>query len=142
MKAIKQVPTLLVILVLVGCSRRIAPADVAGRYTANRGNGVDVLEIRKDGLYSYTCKLGKTPDFENTTHWPQASIEATDFRNEGRWNLHYDEGEPRITLDHFQACARDYRRPPGLWDVPVERSLFGTIRLPIDSDVGFYFVKH
>jgi hypothetical protein len=126
---------------LLGCSRKVGISDVLGTYAANRGQTVDTLEIKKDGSYFYTCKLASTPDFGNTAHWSNASPDTSDFTNEDHWKLHIDDGKPRITLDHFRACARDYRRPPGFWDLPVERSWRGTIQLPIDSDVNYYWVK-
>jgi hypothetical protein len=128
-------------LLLDGCSARVTVSEVVGTYVANRGHGVDVLEIKGDGTYFYTCKFGEAPDFENTIHSSNAPQDRSDFINHDHWSLHYDNGDLRITLDHFQACALDYRRPAGFWDVPVKRSWTGGIRLPIDSDVNYYFVK-
>jgi len=129
-------------LVLVGCSRKVGPSDVLGTYVANRDKGVDVLEVKKDGTYFYTCKLGKAPDFANTAHWTNSSSDVSDFTNENHWSLHYEDGEPRVTFDNFRFCARDYRRAAGFWDVSVQSSSTGAIRLPIDRDVNFYFVKN
>jgi len=129
-------------LVLVGCSRKVGPSDVLGTYVANRDKGVDVLEVKKDGTYFYTCKLGKAPDFANTAHWTNSSPDVSDFTSENHWSLHYEDGEPRVTFDNFRFCARDYRRPAGFWDVSVQSSWTGAMRLPIDRDVNSYFVKN
>lgn len=128
-------------VVLVGCSRKIASSNVVGTYVANLNEGVEILEVKSNGTYFYTCKLGKSPDFANTPHWSSSSSDVSDFTNENHWNLHYDGGEPRLTFDNFRFCARDYRRSSGFWDVSVQHSWTGTIRLPIDRDVNFYFVK-
>jgi hypothetical protein len=128
-------------LVLVGCSHKVGPSDVLGTYVANRDKGADVLEVKKDGTYFYTCKLGETPDFANTAHWKNSSPDVSNFTNENHWSLHYDDGEPRMTFDDFRFCARDYRKAAGFWDVSVQRSWRGAFRLPIDRDVNFYFVK-
>jgi hypothetical protein len=133
---------LLAALVLVGCSHKVGPSDVLGTYVANRDKGVDVLEIKKDGTYFYTCKLGKAPDFANTGHRTNSSPDVSDFTNENHWSLHYEDSEPRLTFDNFRFCARDYRRAAGFWDVSVQRSWRGAIQLPIDRDVNFYFVKN
>ena len=129
-------------LVLVGCSRKVGPSDVLGTYVANRDKGVDVLEVKKDGTYFYTCKLGKAPDFANTAHWTNSSPDVSDFTSENHWSLHYEDGEPRVTFDNFRFCARDYRRLAGFWDVSVQSSWTGAMRLPIDRDVNSYFVKN
>ena len=126
---------------IAGCSRRIDSSNVAGTYVANRNQGVDILEVRSNGTYLYTCKLAKSPDFANTPHWNNSSSDASDFTNENHWNLHYDGDEPRMTFDNFRFCARDYRGSSGFWDVSVLHSWTGAIRLPIDRDVNFYFVK-
>lgn len=133
--------TILATLALVGCSHKISPLDVAGTYVANRGKGVDVLEVKKDGTYVYTCNPAKAPDFSNTSHWKGSSSDASSFTNGNNWSLHYDDGEPRMTFDGFRFCALDYRKQAGYWDVSVQRSWRGVLRLPIDRDVNFYFVK-
>ena len=102
---------------------------------------MDVLEIKRDGTYFYTCRLNKLPDFESTAHWTNASPDTSDFTNQGHWNLHNDAGQFRVAFDHFRFCASDYRRPAGFWDVPVRRSWKGMTQLPIDPDVNYYFVK-
>lgn len=124
-----------------GCSHKIGPLDVVGTYVANRGKGIDVLEVKRDGTYLYTCNPGKAPDFSNTRHRQGSSSVASSFTNENHWSLHYDDGEPRMTFDDFRFCAVDYRKPAGYWDVSVQRSWRGVLRLPIDRDVNFYFVK-
>lgn len=126
---------------LVGCSHKIDPLDVVGKYSANLGKGVDVLEVKRDGTYLYTCDPSKAPDFSNTGHWKGSSSNVSGFTNENNWSLHYDNGEPRMTFDKFRFCALDYRKPAGYWDVSVQRSWRGVIRLPIDRDINFYFVK-
>lgn len=140
-KRLSAVLILLATVIIAQCSRKPGPGDIVGTYTANRGHGMDLLEIKKDGTYFYTCKLGKTRDFENTAHSTHDSGDTSDFTSQDHWNVHYDDGQLRITLQNFRACARDYRRPPGFWDLPVERTWKGIIQLPIDSDLNYYFVK-
>jgi hypothetical protein len=76
-------------LVLVGCSRKVGLSDVLGTYVANRDKGADVLEVKKDGTYFYTCKLGDAPNFANTAHWKKSSPDVSNFTNENHWSLHY-----------------------------------------------------
>ena len=96
LKAMYAIALIGMTICLAGCSRRIEQSEVLGRYTVNRGKGVDEIELKKDGTYLYTCKLGNSSDFENMDHW----------------SFRYDNGDARITFDHFQFCAEEYRRKP------------------------------
>jgi hypothetical protein len=124
-RAIRTLSILSILLSLVGCSREVDSAAVLGTYVANHNKGLDEIELRQDGTYVYVCRLddGKT------------------LRNTDGWTLHYENGQPRITFNHFTFCLSEYGAQPAYWDVPVDRTWTGTMRLPLDPDLGYYFIK-
>jgi len=123
---------LLAIVALTGCARyqtssdALQRRDVIGKYVANHGKGLDLIDVRQDGTYAYTYR---------------PSTGGEELRNTGSWSLHYDDGKARITFHDFVFGWREYGGPmPGYWDVEVERSL-GKLRLCLDPDLNYYYVR-
>jgi len=98
---------------------------VIGRYSANYGNGVDEIELKQDGSYIHSCHLNNGKELHNTD----------------RWTLHYQGDETRITFNHFAFCLQEYGATPGYWDVKIDKSWIGTLRLSLDPDLGYYYAK-
>jgi hypothetical protein len=112
-------------LFCTGCGN-ITRDDVLGKYLANHGKGLDEIEIKPDGTYFHACKLHDGSSTENSN----------------QWNLHFEKDKPRITFSNFRFCFPPYSKtPPGFWDVDIDRSLMGSLRLDIDSDVHYYYKK-
>jgi hypothetical protein len=108
------------------CSRRTDRPAVCGRYVANHGKGLDALDLKSDGTYIYNCHLNDGSTFHNT----------------GVWKFYYDGKEPRVTFDQFAFCLPGYGgRRLGYWDVEVERSWTGRLRLTLDPDLNYYYER-
>jgi hypothetical protein len=114
-----------VFLAFAGCSRNITQDEVIGIYIANHHKGLDEIELQRTGLYTYTCKLN----------------DGKALKNSGSWSLHYENEEARITFNNFVFCLSQYGSKPAYWDVPVEKSWTGKLRLPLDRDLNYYFVR-
>jgi hypothetical protein len=100
---------------------------IIGKYKANHNKGEDLLELKEDGTYIYQFI---TPD-------------GKEIKNTNKWELEYLEGRPIITFLRFSSALSKYSsQRPGFWIVEVEKSFFnGNIRLCIDPDLGYYYVK-
>ncbi len=93
---------------------------------ANRDAGREVIELKRDGNYLYVCQVRG----------------AEEFRNIGRWKFYYQDGAPRITFQNFVVGPGGYGNAKlGFWDIEVDRSWFGSLRLPLDRDLGYYYIK-
>jgi hypothetical protein len=108
-----------------GCSHRIDREAIPGKYVANYDKGAEAIELRRDGTYVYDCRLNNGNELDNVDHW----------------TFGYEEGEPRITFSHFLSCLPEYGAKRGYWDVRVERSWLGVLRLPLDPDLNYYYTK-
>ena len=115
-------------LALVACESNIAKSDIIGHYTANHGHGIETLELLPNGEYVLLYKGQGTPSLEN--------------RN--KWQFDYTKGTPQITFSKYVFGYRGdpgAATGPGYWDVSVTRTVFGKIRLEINSDLGYYYYK-
>jgi len=116
----------LLVLLLLGCSKKIRREEVVGRYVANYGKGADTIEVAQDGTFKQICRL--TGESEST--------------NTGRWNISYFEDEPRIAFDGFVFCLPEYRNGKrGSYDPSVQKSWRGTLRLTLEIDLNYYYEK-
>jgi hypothetical protein len=125
---IKRLQMIMVLIALtsnVACSRKIDRGTVIGKYAANHEKGLDAIELLKDGTYVYDCRLKSGKELHNTD----------------RWTFAFEDGEPRITFNHFVFCLPEYGAKPGYWDVKAERSLSGAVHLVIDPDLNYYYAK-
>jgi hypothetical protein len=113
-----------------GCSPRLQRSlerpDVFGRYVANHGKGLDVIELSPDGTYLYAYR----------------SSDGKEFRNKGRWTFYRQDGAPSITFDDFEFGLNGYGSgKPAYWDVEVEASWLRELRLSLDPDLNYYYLK-
>jgi len=120
--------TNLFILLLVFCASCQKPADralVIGKYLSNNKSATEMLNVKSDGTYEYYYK-------------GSAGKEIT---NSDKWIFEYWRGKPLVTFSHFIFGWKETESRPAYWAVEVERSLFGNIKLSINSDLDYYFVK-
>ena len=128
--------SLLTMLVLASaaCGRRARPDEVPGTYVMNRGRAADTLVVRPGGTYlrRYVAPGGAP---------------ATDS---GAWSVDTATGEGRIVFEGFVARWRGEVFPGlpdpgggrgGLWAVAAERPPGGGVRLPVNDDVGWAYVR-
>ena len=112
--------------VSAACSSAINRASVVGKYIANHGKAFDAIDLNQDGTYTYLYR-------------PKSGAE---FHNSGRWTLYREGSEARITFRDFIFGLPGYGGgPPGYWDVEVETSWAGKLRLSINPDLNYYYVK-
>jgi hypothetical protein len=98
---------------------------VIGKYIANHKKGINVLELKPDGIYIYYYR----------------SADGTELKNSNKWEFEYQNNEPRITFEKFIFGLPEYgTKRPGFWNVKVEKSK-KTLRLCIDPDLNYYFDK-
>ena len=108
------------------CSPTIDQRAVPGSYFANHGKGLDAIELKQDGTYVYIYQ----------------SRGGEEFRNAGRWTFYRQDNAPRITFTDFVFGLRGYGgAKPGYWDVEIERSWRGELRLSLDPDLNYYYLK-
>jgi hypothetical protein len=100
---------------------------VVGRYQANHAKGVDYIDLRPDGTYLYYYKGEDGKILTNTNTWKFERV----------------NGKPTITFSKFVFGLPGYgSQKPGFWVVEVQRSFVaGNLRLCIDPDLGYYYLK-
>jgi len=144
--AICALPILLAIwgallLVIVRSLPEITRADVIGDYvghyevfpriTTGYRNGVykggtHQLQVQADGTFVYIY----SPTGGNTT------------KTTGTWTLHHTKRGLSILFDGLALAPSDAdARKSGYWDIPIHRPFWGPIRLPINDDLGYYWIK-
>ena len=112
--------------VSTGCSPTIERRALLGKYVANHGKGLDAIELKHDGSYVYFYR----------------SSSGKEFRNAGRWTFYRQDNAPRITFNDFVFGLGGYGgAKPGYWDVEIERSWRGELRLSLDPDLNYYYLK-
>jgi hypothetical protein len=91
------------------------------------GQGTHSLELRSDGTYVHLCK----------------TIDGQEVRNTNTWEFYLDqEGYKRIKLYGFVFGSKqgNAQQARGL-NTSVERSSSGKIRICMDVDFEYYFIK-
>jgi len=81
-----------------------------GRYVSSSAKGIDELDIKSDGTYEYTCKLGSSSDFRNADHWS--------FRYEGSEYTYKPFGITTATgtnPNRFRFTGRKWDQETGLY---------------------------
>jgi hypothetical protein len=114
------------LLICFGCEKPIERAMVIGKYKANHQKGIDSLELKPDGTYSYNYK----------------ALDGKETENANNWQFEYSEGRPTLTFHGFVFGLPGYgSTQAGFWVVEVKRSFAGNLRLYIDTDLGYYYEK-
>jgi hypothetical protein len=96
----------------------------------DRGRAADTLVVREDGTYRHRY----------------VTSSATAVTDSGRWSINTLDGDRLITFAQFTPRWRtesspSEARPTGWWPVQAERTLGGTVRLPVDDDFGWAYVR-
>jgi hypothetical protein len=122
-------PLLLVTVVVLAastCSNNVTADALVGRYEGNHRDGLEVLVLNRDRTYDYRYSGPKSKTTVNSGHW----------------SFEYRDGEPRVSFSGFVFGPNGYgTKTPGIWDVQVEHSLSGRVRLYVDSDVDYFYER-
>lgn len=126
--------------VIVACSSRpeirdssLTRAQLAGHYEMNRGRASDMIDLFEDGRYVHSFQADSMPE----------------LIDEGKWTVEYIGGE-RVLLEGFRAWSRAERaggapgslpRSPGTWAGLVDWRADGTVRLHVDLDLQWAYVR-
>lgn len=114
-----------------GCQHAWTPGDLVGHYRMTGGNAKDVLVLRSDGRYVRLFAQPGEPLVTDT----------------GRWQLKEERDGFRVVFTDFTARWRGSGVPDwpgegaGLWDTYPQRTLFGSTRLVVMDDLGWYYVR-
>ena len=119
------ITVLAISLMLAGCIRPVQKSDAAGQFSLNKGGRPNTLDINADGTYRLTCQ----------------QQDGTQYRHEGRWEFRREDGESRITFDEFIFCDSPSSTKPAYWDVAIQRSWNGQIRMAVSLDRDEYYIK-
>jgi len=109
------------------CSRSVSPSELPGTYVMNRGQAADTIFVRSDGTYLRRLVLpGEAP-----------------VSDTGQWQLEPVAGEERIVFAKLRAKWPGLREesPPGYWPVRTVLGAGGQVRLPVDEDLGWAYVR-
>jgi hypothetical protein len=120
----------LVGLSLAGCGSSPHVKDVVGTYKLNRGEESDIIEVRNDSTYVHTLR-------------PRGGEVATES---GKWTLEEHGGEQRVIFTHFLMRApkeglAGTAQVRGIWPATIGRNIRGRIRLTVNDDFGWYYVR-
>lgn len=117
-------------MLCASCSPQVQTENVVGTYLSNHGHGVETLTLHPTGRYTLVHKEGG----------------KIVLQNEGQWALEKDDrGNARLSFERYVFGYRD-RDPfpdgdPGYWLVTVDQTWSGKLKLPVDPDLGYAYVK-
>lgn len=116
------------IVALCACETQFTESELIGTYKANHGKGEDIIVLKEGGKYIH---FFKTP--------------GELFEREGDWEYEVFKDQPLISFYNFDHRWSDsYTEEKGennVWPAFLERSIFGTIRLGLSADLGYYYEK-
>lgn len=116
-----------ILFATMACSEPVTEQMVVGKYVANHGIATDTIEVRADGTYTHYYK----------------EADGEEYINENHWELEVVNGRPAVVFSDFESRWRKSRHAesPGFYPAFVERPFFGSIRLSISYDLGYYYIK-
>ena len=121
---------LLVGSVLMACGPRFSARDLPGTYVLNHRASADTLLLNANGTYIHSFV---------SVQDQRAATES------GTWAVDTASGPLRLTLTDFAVTSipDSGRTLPrrGLWVLELDQGWRGPLRLPVESDIGLYFVK-
>jgi hypothetical protein len=110
---------LILLITWVGCNR------VIGTYVANHGFGTDTLKILSNHKYIRICY---PPN--NSSH----------YRDTGTWDI--EDGTITFRGWHGRNELNGSFDGDAIWGADLDRSFYiGNLRLPINLDMGYYYIK-
>jgi len=122
--------SLIVMIVLAACSRPATKEEAVGVYVMNKGKAHDSLTVYPNGAYSRRY----------------AAPGAASVVDSGRWTWDTINGEQFLTLEKFTP-RWDYelfppaRGDPGFWPARPERRAGGSVRIPVERDIGWFYIQ-
>ena len=119
-----------VLALLSACRGQVRPEEVPGTYALNKGAAADTLVLGSRGSYTHLfVPLGQAA-VRDTGSW-KAEATPTGLRlTMSGFSMH-----PRVPIDSQPPVVR------GFWVVDIGRTLGGRLRLPVDEDIGVYYVR-
>jgi len=89
-------------------------------------DGTHLLELKSDQTYKYMYN----------------PIDGNSVEISGLWQFKPGYRGRRVVLSNFLfAPSAESEKKPGYRGFPIHKRLFGPIRLSVDSDVGYYWIK-
>jgi hypothetical protein len=118
------------IVVIAACSRPATQDEALGTYAMNKGKARDTLVVYPNGTYARRYAV------------PGAAIVV----DSGRWTWDTLKTEQSLTLEKFIPRWNDELYPPtratpGVWPTRPERRFNGTVRIPVEGDLGWAYVR-
>ena len=113
---------LMSLALLCACSKNVDPSRLPGRYEAHHENGLEILDLRADGVYMHEFRptIGAGSIYSN------------------KWRFDPFGGEPRVILRDFTPHFPNSQKGDVLLDVDKE---WGRIRLYRSYDLNQYYVQ-
>jgi hypothetical protein len=126
--------TYMLFLALIGvvtaCSRPATKEEVVGLYTMNKGKASDTLRVYPNGAYARRY----------------AAPGVASVVDSGRWTWDTVNGAQFLTLEKFIPRWDDElfpptRAAPGFWPARPERTIRGSVTIPVERDLGWAYVQ-
>ncbi|MFN2570406.1 MAG: hypothetical protein ABR537_02170 [Gemmatimonadales bacterium] len=123
------------LLAAAGCSSwPINLREVPGTYVMNRGRAADTLVIQPQGRYVHMYRAPGQPVVVDVGAWSIDTIHKQAVVTlHGFWQRWRTETEASELLRHPLA--------PGLWQVTPQRDALGRLRLMVDEDIEWLYVR-
>lgn len=137
---IMLIVALVVVIFLVRPTPEIDESILIGNYVGKYLVLILITESDKKGIYENST-LSLELKSNGTYVYKRTKIDGAEFTNSGTWEFEYWEDEPIIFFSDFIFALPRRSRTPSIWPVRVERTRGGNIKLGIEKDVGFFFVK-
>jgi hypothetical protein len=123
------------LLAAAACSSwPIGPRDLPGTYVMNRGQAADTLVLLEQGTYRRVYRRSGDSPVIDTGTWSVDTVhKELVVTLQGfwqRWRAETEMGVMRRTV-----------LTSGTWRAPLERTLSGSIKLIVDSDVEWAYVR-
>jgi hypothetical protein len=122
--------SLSVVVAIAACSRPATKDEALGAYAMNKGKAHDTLIVYPNGAYARRYKA------------PGAAIVV----DSGHWTWDSNKTEHVLTFENFIPRWNDELYPPtratpAIWRTRPERRLGGAIKIPVEGDLGWAYVR-
>jgi hypothetical protein len=122
--------SLSLLVALAACSRPATKDEALGAYAMNKGKARDTLIVYPNGAYARRY----------------AAPGAVMVVDSGRWIWNSIKTEQVLTFENFIPRWNDELYPPTRatpvnWPTRPERRLGGTIKIPVEGDLGWAYVR-
>lgn len=140
--ALMLIITSVVVIVLVWPTPtpQIDESELVGKYVGEYLMFLKITDGDRKGIYE-NSKLSLELRSDGTYVYQRTKIDGAQFTNSGTWEFEYWEGKPIISFSGFDFALPRYSRKRGFWVTNVGRTRGGNIKLCIDPDGNYFFVK-